>query len=59
MDDVLVFGSTEQECKERLCKVLRVMQKCGLTLNEKCEFGKRSVKFLGHITDGNGVRADP
>jgi len=34
------------------------MQKCGLTLNDKCEFGQRSVKFLGHIIDENGVRAD-
>ena len=59
MDDVLVFGSSEQEHDERLCKVLRIVQKCGLMLNDKCEFGQRSVKFLGHIIDENGFRADP
>jgi len=35
------------------------MQKSSLTLSDKCEFGKRSVKFWGHIIDENGVRADP
>jgi len=55
---VLVFGSSEQEHNEHLCKVLRIMQKCDLTLNEKYEFAKRSVRFLGDIIDANGVRAD-
>jgi len=58
-DDVLVFGSSEQEHDERMRKVLCIMQKCGLTLNDKRECGQRSVKFLGHIIDENGVRADP
>ena len=31
----------------------------GATLNpEKCEFSQKTVKFLGHIIDENGIRAD-
>jgi len=26
---------------------------------DKCQFGKSSIKFLGHVIDGNGIRADP
>jgi len=36
MGDMLVFGLSEQEHDERLCKVLRFMKKCGLTLNDNC-----------------------
>lgn len=34
-----------------------------LTVNplnpEKCEFGRERVKFLGHLIDREGIRADP
>ena len=31
-----------------------------MTLNsEKCEFAKSRVKFLGHLIDQDGIRADP
>ena len=60
MDDVLVVGSNQQEHDERLVKVLERVQSAGVTLNaEKCEFGKPSLKFLGHCIDKNGVSADP
>jgi hypothetical protein len=45
MDDVLVCGSSQTEHTERVEKVLRAIEKAGLTLNEKCEFSKTSVKF--------------
>jgi hypothetical protein len=32
----------------------------GVTLNlDKCEFGRDQVKFLGHLIDREGIRADP
>ena len=34
------------------------LQEAGLTLNEKCEFDKTSIRFLGHIIDSSGVHAD-
>ena len=60
MDDVLVYGKSQSEHDERLEAVLKRIEECGMTLNsEKCEFSKTQVKFLGHIIDQNGVRADP
>ena len=60
MDDVLVFGRDTQEHDMRLEKVLQQIQAAGATLNqEKCQFCKSSLKFLGHLIDQTGIRPDP
>ena len=60
MDGILVFGSNQAEHDSRLVAVMERLEKEHVTLNpEKCEFGKRSVKFLGHIVDQEGIRPDP
>ena len=60
MDDILVFGKENKEHDKRLNWVLQHLQQKSVTLNwEKCEFRKRSIKFLGHIIDKEGLRADP
>ena len=60
MDDVLVFGKNHSEHDERLRGVLKRLTSAHVTLNQsKCEFGKTTVRFLGHIIDSQGVRADP
>ena len=60
MDDVLVFGETQEEHDERLRIVLKRIQDSGMTLNpEKCEFSRNRVKFLGHVLDGTGIHPDP
>ncbi|XP_062512805.1 uncharacterized protein K02A2.6-like [Corticium candelabrum] len=60
MDDVLIFGTSQTEHDDRLTSVLQRLQAAGATLNKaKCEFGIHTVKFLGHIIDGKGLRADP
>ena len=57
MDDVLVHGKTQQEHDQRLRERLQV---AGVTLNaEKCQFSKKSVKFLGHAVDHTGICPDP
>ena len=59
LDDSLVFGKTKEEHDERLQIVLKKLLKEGITLNrEKCEFGVRRVKFLGHIVSAEGIYAD-
>jgi len=59
LDDVLVFGSNRTEHNSRLKQVLHRIQSAGATLNkDKCQFGKSSIKFLGHIIDGNGISPD-
>ena len=60
MDDVLVYGKNEHQHWDRLNKVLERIQKAGVTLRkDKCEFGRHSVKFLGHVISSEGVQSDP
>ena len=59
VDDVLVHGTTQAEHDARLRAVLERLQKAGVTLNNKCEFSKQSMKFLGHIIDETGIYPDP
>ena len=59
MDDVLIHGRSPAEHDERVRRVLDRIKAAGLTLNEKCEFGKTQLKFLGHIISEDGVSVDP
>ena len=60
IDDVLIHGKDKNEHDERLRKVLEHLQESGVTLNnDKCEFWKTELKFLGHMVSQDGVRADP
>ena len=60
MDDILVHGKSKEEHYVRLEKVLAQLEKAGITLNEdKCEFEVTETKFIGHIIDHKGIRADP
>ena len=60
IDDVLVFGRTQQEHDLRLHSVLQKIAAAGVTLNEaKCEFNKQCITFLGHVIDSNGISQDP
>ncbi|GFR99768.1 Pol polyprotein [Elysia marginata] len=59
MDDNSVHAPTQSVHDDRVRIVLQRLQKAGLTLNEKCAFSKPSVRFLGHIIDGQGIHADP
>lgn len=59
MDDILVTGATLPEHDMRLEEVLSRLKAAGVTLNEKCEFAKTSVKFLGHILSENEIQPHP
>ena len=60
MDDILVFGKTIEEHDQHLEATLDKLQEANLTLNEeKCEFSKPLVEYLGSIFDSEGVRVDP
>ena len=60
MDDVLIFGKNVQEHDIRLEQVLQRTQATSATLNqEKCQFHKSSLKFLGHLVDATGIQTDP
>ena len=60
IDDILIFGQNQEDHDARLRSVLERLQQAGVTLNaEKCAFSQRSLKFLGHLIDEHGIRADP
>ena len=60
LDDLLVFASTEEEALRRLEVVFQRLRENNLKLSpKKCHLMRSSVKFLGHIIDGNGVAVDP
>ena len=59
MDDVLIHGSDEVEHDARVRKVLKRLQEAGVTLNEKCQFSQRRIKFYGHIVTSAGIEVDP
>ncbi|KAL5017541.1 hypothetical protein ScPMuIL_007130 [Solemya velum] len=60
MDDVLIFGDTQEDHDLRLESVLERLLTAGITLNgDKCEFSKESITFVGHVIDASGIRPDP
>lgn len=60
IDNVLVYGSNQDDHDSRLNAVLEQMEKAGVTLNlEKCPFSQPQLKYLGHIINKHGVLSDP
>ena len=59
-DDILVYSSSLEDHHMHLKAILQVLQQHELKVNKKkCNFGKNSLEYLGHIILGNGVEADP
>lgn len=57
IDDILIYGRTEQEHNLRLQKVLQVLEENNVLLNnEKCLYKVKKVNFLGHELTSEGVR---
>ena len=59
IDDVLIFAPDQIEHDRRLRLVLEKLEKAGITLNDKCQFNVKSIKFLGHIVTSEGIKVDP
>ena len=60
LDDVLVFGKDCQDHDAHLQAVLEQIRSAGITLNhQKCEFGKTTLTFLGHVINQHGISPDP
>ena len=59
-DDVLVFSKTEKEHEKHLSAVLKRLNEVNLQLNqEKCEYRKKEIDFLGHRISKDGISPDP
>ena len=60
LDDVLVYSRTFDDHLHRLRLVFDRFRAAGLKLKpKKCFFGRKKVKFLGHVVSEEGVRPDP
>ncbi|GFO13428.1 polyprotein [Plakobranchus ocellatus] len=59
-DDVIVWGRTWQELKEREIKCMELARMNNLKFNEeKTVLGAMELKYLGHIINSEGSRPDP
>lgn len=59
IDDILIFASDRPELRKRSTLVIEALTTNNLTLNEeKCEFEKTSIKFLGHQLSKDGFAID-
>ena len=60
IDDILVWGTTQEEHDDRLAEVLERVKSLNMTLNRaKCEFRKKTVTYLGELLTEQGVQPDP
>ncbi|XP_028411675.1 uncharacterized protein K02A2.6-like [Dendronephthya gigantea] len=59
IDDILIWGSDEQEHDARLEATLQRCEEINLTLNlDKCKFKMNEVSYCGHIFTKDGVKPD-
>jgi hypothetical protein len=60
LDDILIFSKSREEHVRHVNKVLYLLKKENLFLKmSKCEFGKTSLVYLGHIIGGGELKIDP
>ena len=60
LDDILIFSKTWEEHLKHVKQTLDVLkiEKLYVKLS-KCEFGKTSLNYLGHIVGGGELKIDP
>ena len=59
-DDILVYGSNQDEHDRNLELVLQRLQEAGVTLNrEKSVFNKTEITFFGCVFSKDGMKPDP
>lgn len=57
IDDIIIFGETEEEHDMALEKVLKLLKSRNILLNkDKCIFKVMKVEFLGHLMSPEGIR---
>jgi hypothetical protein len=60
LDDILIFNSTLEEHISHLKQVLDTLKRHQLLANlKKCEFGRQSLVYLGHMIGGGELKIDP
>ena len=60
LDDIMVFSANETEHLEHLRLIFERLREHGLVINlAKCQFGRKSIDFLGHHISRHGVAPMP
>lgn len=60
IDDVLIASETTEQHEHHLRKVLKRLQRAGITVNPaKCIFDEPEIKFLGYLVSAEGIRPLP
>lgn len=56
LDDIIIGGSSMEECQERLFEVIRRLEQHNIQMNvSKSQFLVQSVKYLGHVISCDGI----
>ncbi|KAK2711256.1 hypothetical protein QYM36_012440 [Artemia franciscana] len=60
IDDMIVYGDTQEEHNKRLAAILERTLVKGIQFNEeKCEFSVSRVEYFGHVISSEGMQPDP
>ena len=60
VDDIVVFSNSEEEHKLHVWELFERLDKFGVcVIVSKCEFGKNSISFLGHLVSSEGIKPSP
>ncbi|KAK4472189.1 hypothetical protein MN116_000493 [Schistosoma mekongi] len=60
IDNLMIASTTPEEHMEHLQQLFQRLKEYGVTINlDKCEFGKQSLQFLGHIVNSKGIKPIP
>jgi hypothetical protein len=60
IDDILVASKNEEEHLKHLRTVCERLASFNILINcNKCVFGQREIRFLGHIVSASGIRPTP
>ena len=56
IDDIIIYGTTEEEFLDNLRVVLERLNERGITVNPaKCKFGLQEVEYVGHVVSREGL----
>jgi hypothetical protein len=57
LDDIIIYGRTPDEHAQRLLQVLQRIREKGLRLQQdKCEFLRPELEYLGHVVTPEGIK---
>lgn len=60
IDDIIIGGKDEEECKSRLFEVLSRLNDHNVRINlSKCKFFRSRVAYLGHVLEKNNIYPNP